>query len=164
MWDCIFLLLCNGNVRDGQKSPSLKQRGKLLLTTARQVFTLCVLVCQGHISPLLRERFKLQPLLFEGKLKALDLKLALPAAFQAAHQLLLCSWCGAGMSRLQKSPMPWGPAPTASRHAQGEQVGNGMCWARDRRAHHALESYSFPGNVCTHQARGHVGSNASGHS
>jgi len=41
--------------------------------------------------PVLRERFKLQPLLFEGKIKALDLKLTLPAVFRAAHQLLLCS-------------------------------------------------------------------------
>lgn len=48
----------------------------------------------------LRERFKLQPLLFEEKLKVLDPELTLPTAFQAA--LLLCSWCEAGRSRLQK--------------------------------------------------------------
>lgn len=48
--------------------------------------------------PVLRGRFKLQPLLFEDKV--LDPELALPTAFQAA--LFPYSWCEAGRSRLQK--------------------------------------------------------------
>lgn len=87
-WDCASLLLRDGKVGDGQKSEASFHTGDVVRDTHR---------------PVLRERFKLQPLLLEGKRKALDLKLALSAAFQAAHRLLLSSSHEAGRSRLLSS-------------------------------------------------------------
>lgn len=113
VWDHVFL--CNGKVGDGQKSPSSVWRGKFPMSSARKAFTCCVLSARNTHHPVLRERFKLQPSLFEEKLKVLDPESVLPTAFQAA--LLLCSRCEAGRCRLHRLRDPFPLRAAMCRHS-----------------------------------------------
>lgn len=114
------------------------QRGKFLHTVSLSV--------RDTHCPVLGDRFKLQPLLFEEKLKALGLKLVLPAAFQATHQLLLCSWREAGRSRLQRLLMLQGAAPAEGSRMQAWPACDGQELIRTQG--------SFPGNGHTPSGKG----------
>lgn len=139
------VFLCNGKVGDGQKSPSSVWRGKFPMSSARKAFTCCVLSARNTHHPVLRERFKLQPSLFEEKLKVLDPESALPTAFQAAF--LLCSGCEAGRCRLHKLRDPFPLRAAMCRHS--------LCVMRPRSSQVLWKVMTFLVNGCILCLPGH---------